>query len=243
MSLPPAELIFRVTGQRDAEAFESSGRRNADDIDAALGLVGKALTDFGRVLDFGCGCGRLTRFVHERLEPGATLSASDIDAEALQWLKRAVPAIETVENTHTPPLPFGERFDLIIGWSVFTHLDEPLQDAWLGELARVAAPGATLLLTVHGAYNWRHFVGEASGELQADVAEIARQLASRGFAHWRNDGWQAHFPDYYHTSWHLPRYLHAHWSRWFELVDVFGAAAWPTQDVVVLRARRSRWRR
>jgi SAM-dependent methyltransferase len=233
---PPSDLIFRVTGQRDPDAFATSGRLNAEDVETVLRLVNRDLGDFRRVLDFGCGCGRLTRFLAEQVDPGAMLCASDIDEPAVTWLRQALPAVRAVVNGHAPPLPFEPGgFDLIIGWSVFTHLDEALQDAWLQELSRVAAPGATLLLTVHGAYNWRFFADDAPEGLRQDVIEIGHALAAEGFAHWRNDGWQEHFPDYYHTSWHLPRYVHAHWSRWFEVEDVFGGTARPTQDVVVLR--------
>lgn len=233
---PPADLIFRVTGQDDAEAFAASGRANADDVETVLSLVGRDLGGFSRILDFGCGCGRLTHVLAERVGPDATLCGSDIDEPAVSWLRQALPRVRAVVNGHAPPLPFASgSFDLVIGWSVFTHLDEALQDEWLQELARVAAPGATLLLTVHGAYNWRFFAEESPDELHEDVVEIGRALASTGFAHWRNDGWQEHFPDYYHTSWHLPRYVHEHWSRWFQIEDLYGAAAQPTQDVVVLR--------
>ena len=41
-------------------------------------------------------------------------------------------------------------FDLIFNHSVFTHLDENYQDAWLAELERVTKPGGVLVLSVSG---------------------------------------------------------------------------------------------
>ena len=50
-----------------------------------------------------------------------------------------------------PPLPFDDaRFDLVLGYSVFTHLNVQYQDAWLGELRRLVRPGGILLLSISG---------------------------------------------------------------------------------------------
>lgn len=235
-TVPPPDLIFRVTGQRDTEVFVTSGRDSVEDIHAALAHTDRQLGDFRRVLDFGCGCGRITRLLEQELDPQAELFGCDIDGPAIEWLAEASPRIRTAVSGGEPPVPFEPGFDLVIGWSVFTHLDTDLQDAWLAELARISAPGATLLLTVHGAYNFGYFKDSLPDELDEDVAQIERQLAG-GFAHWRGDGWEQHFPDYYHTSWHLPDYVRERWSRWLEVDHILERGARPTQDVVVLHAR------
>jgi ubiquinone/menaquinone biosynthesis C-methylase UbiE len=54
-------------------------------------------------------------------------------------------------NASDPPLSFGaESFDFIYSISVFTHLPEEMQIAWLREMHRIAKVGATLVLTTHG---------------------------------------------------------------------------------------------
>ena len=56
-------------------------------------------------------------------------------------------------NNALPPLLFPDcAFDLVFAISVFTHLDEQYQLAWLAELRRVAQPGAILFSppTVNG---------------------------------------------------------------------------------------------
>jgi SAM-dependent methyltransferase len=47
-----------------------------------------------------------------------------------------------------PPTPFpADRFDLIYAFSVFSHLSEPVHEAWLGELSRILRPGGLLVVT------------------------------------------------------------------------------------------------
>jgi SAM-dependent methyltransferase len=235
-ALPPTDLVFRVTGQRDINEFLASGRRNVEDVEIALGLTGRKLSDFVQILDFGCGCGRLTIPLREAVGAGAAITASDNDRPAIEWLRESTLDLELHVNETLPPLPFPtQSFDLIIGWSVLTHLDEAYQDAWLQELSRVAGLSATVLLTVHGAHNWTFFK-TTSGVSTDELQRLESELATQGFAHWRGDGWESFFPDYYHTSWHLPRYVRRRWSRWFDVIDVYGGAARPTQDVVVLNA-------
>jgi len=41
-------------------------------------------------------------------------------------------------------------FDFIYAFSVFTHLSESGQVAWLAELSRILRPGGYLLMTTHG---------------------------------------------------------------------------------------------
>jgi SAM-dependent methyltransferase len=54
-------------------------------------------------------------------------------------------------NSLAPPLPFeGGRFGLVYALSVFTHLPEALQSAWMDEVRRVLRPGGHLVFTTHG---------------------------------------------------------------------------------------------
>ena len=73
------------------------------------------------------------------LLPGTKLAASEIDEVAVSWIREHYPDVEmaAIANNGFPPAPFNDdRFDLVLAYSVFTHLSVCYQDAWLAELQR-----------------------------------------------------------------------------------------------------------
>ncbi len=110
------------------------------------------MTDATRVLDFGCGCGRVLAYL--RREIAGELTGSDIDGEAIAWCQENLAEVGTfVRNEIMPPLPFPDAtFDLTYAVSVFTHLPKRMERAWLRELTRVTKPGGYLLLTTNGTH-------------------------------------------------------------------------------------------
>lgn len=100
-----------------------------------------------RVLDFGCGPGRVLR--HFAPEAGtAEFWGCDIDLPSVMWLNRHLsPPFRVFQNTEQPTLPLDSNsFDLVYGMSVFTHLNATW-NPWLMELRRILRPGAYAFLT------------------------------------------------------------------------------------------------
>ena len=154
--LPDEDLMWRVTSERDPVHFETSGRRSVEDLTRALSVVGAKLTDFKTVLDFGCGCGRIMRWLDE-LPPTVELHGVDVDAQAISWAAKHIPFARFSVNKALPPLEFPDGyFDLVFNHSVFSHLPEDYQDAWLAELNRVTSPKGLLLLSVGGEIGRAH---------------------------------------------------------------------------------------
>jgi SAM-dependent methyltransferase len=100
------------------------------------------------ILDFGCGCGRVTR--HWAKPVGPAIFGCDYNPELVGWCRGHLPSVRTELNGLEPPLPFDRRFDFIYAISVFTHLAEPLQFAWMNELGAFLNPGGALLFTTVG---------------------------------------------------------------------------------------------
>ncbi|HNT37280.1 MAG TPA: class I SAM-dependent methyltransferase, partial [bacterium] len=84
--LPPLELRRRVHRGDDAFSFNSVGATTFMQFQQVLKSLGfSGYQAFAHILDWGCGCGRSTRyFRHIR---GASVTGIDIDAEALAWCR------------------------------------------------------------------------------------------------------------------------------------------------------------
>lgn len=231
--LPPEDLVFRVMGNKDGPnpiRFLSSGREVAQSFVRALDQVDRRLRDFEQILDFGAGCGRVLRWLLPKA-PKSTWGACDIDEPAIEWVGENLPVASAIATQPLPALPFDDgQFDLVLGYSIFTHLPGDYQDAWLEELARVTRPGGTLLLTVHGSVAY-----EDAAAASPAHAQYMEAFNTEGFVYVSNDYWKDHFPAYYQTAYHHPSYVRRHWSQWLEVDAVLELGAYPNHDVVVAR--------
>ncbi len=231
--LPDEDRRFRVIGNRDRDGFLATGATDYHRLDRAVtALSGRRLHEFARVLDWGSGCGRVAR--HFPRSHASALTGCDIDHDNVAWCRAHLPGT-FVASAIDPPLPFDNAsFDLLYGISVFTHLREPLQLAWLDELARVTARGAYLLLTVHGP-TALEFASLREPELAATQASIARSGLLVASSNAQIDGHADHRGEYVNVF-HSHDYIRRTWSRHFDVVHILPGYIF-THDVVVLRKR------
>src|SRR5262249_54411154 len=129
--LPDAARRKRVSGGENPWAFRLEGYSMFVKLDRVLRrATGQGLGDLPRILDWGCGCGRVTRYFKSL--PGCALTGIDIDADNLNWCREHLGFGEFFQVPLRPPTTLAAAsFDLIIGISVFTHLKEPEQGEWL----------------------------------------------------------------------------------------------------------------
>jgi SAM-dependent methyltransferase len=200
--IPPAMLRFAVSGTGNRRAFERFGDRASRAIaDAVLSV--DPTPDLGRVLDFACGCGRVTAPL-QALWPQAELSGVDIDADAIAWCRENLRGEYVVVDA---TLPFSaETFDVAYAVNVFTHMDESEQFKWLGEIHRVLRPSGLFIATT-----WPPDLIDD----HPDAPEAQRMsLRARGFAFFSRPG--AGFNERF--AFHSVDYLRSAWSQWFELI-------------------------
>lgn len=223
---PPRHLQVRVVGGYSPE-FLKSGRDLIGDLNAVLARDDKTLRSFATILDFGCGCGRVLRPLRRHASSSQMLYGTDIDAEAIAWCRANYPQIAEFDvNPAMPPTSYPDAmFDFIYSVSIFTHLPEDMQFAWLKELQRIARPGGYLILSVHGRNYHR--------DLPAEGRSIVEQ---RGFFY-RVTGKTDGLPDFYQTAYHAPEYLRARWSRYFDIIAIRETAVSNMQDAVLCRRR------
>lgn len=240
---PPLDLIQRVSPPFTASNADTA-RRDFDEaavphlvgLERALGLLGCEFSDFERMLDFGCGPGRYIRHL-ESLAGTTEINGADIDAQAIEWLRENIAYGRFEVIPHEPPTGYPDHhFDLVLNHSVFTHLPEALQDAWMAELHRITRPGGVLLLTLHSTTQWNQAISdmENAGER---VDHLRASLEQQGIVFISDD----HFvgsthPDFYHTTFHAPWYVFEHWTRWFDLAAYVPLGS-DTQDLVIMRRR------
>ncbi len=99
-----------------------------------------------RVADIGCGCGRMLELLSQEYE-AVGVDASPIAVEFCR--KRGV---NVVQGALPDAVPLDQQsFDAVLMLDVLEHLDDDV--ACARSVARLLAPGGTLLLTVP-AYQW-----------------------------------------------------------------------------------------
>ncbi len=169
------------------------------------------------ILDWGCGCGRLTKHLSEYSD--AAICGVDIDSYNVDWCLKNLPRATFSLVDPWKPLPFEDAsFDFIIGHSVFTHLSEAAQFFWLDELCRVLKPGGALLVTVMSSLsllNDRLSEREMNNLLQAGYLDVGHQP----------DGVDEVEPGYYRKVYHRPEYIHHNWSTRFDILDILDGYA------------------
>jgi SAM-dependent methyltransferase len=144
---PPRELWEGWTDRE--EIYLRTGRRDMQFVLDTVTQAGEAPAEFSKVLDFGCGAGRMLRF-YPSDTPGLERWGVDIKAKFIAWAQQHLsPPLSFAVTTTLPHLPFeDDYFDLVFCFSVFTHMAE-LADAWFLELRRVLRPGGYLFITIH----------------------------------------------------------------------------------------------
>jgi len=152
------------------------------------------------------------------------LYGSDYNPILIRWCRRHLPFAQFETNQFSPPLRFQpDQFDFVYARSVFTHLAEDLQSAWMDELRRVLKPGGHLLLTVSG----DQFLSWLTPS-EAEQYRAGRLVVRGGEMEGRN----------YCAVFHPPSYVRQELiGKGFDLVDFIpgdAAKSYRLQDVYLL---------
>jgi len=154
--MPPRRLSF--VGRGD---FERTGREYLSHF-VELG----GLQPGDRVLDMGCGIGRMAIPLMGYLDDSGSYAGFDVGRAMIRWCQREITARRPEFEFAWAPVynqkysPFGTisaaqyrfpyedgSFDFVFATSLFTHLVRAETEHYLRETARVLRPGSTCLLT------------------------------------------------------------------------------------------------
>lgn len=216
---PPEHLRLRVHGGRDLDGYLRLGQTIAHDLNELLRSGTISVPSNARVLDFGSGPGRVVTWLRQQ-HADWQLHGTDIDAEAIAWARANLGDVGAFEcNLPMPPLGYADGyFDFIYSISIFTHLPEEMQNAWLKELARVTKPGGYLALTTH-----------AEHLLPPSVS-----MPSSGFFYSVGPGTDG-LPGFYQTSFQTSEYIQRVWGEYFRIEQILPRGLAQHQDLVVCR--------
>jgi SAM-dependent methyltransferase len=136
-----------------------------------------------RVLDVGCGTGRLAAPLLDHLGPEGSYEGFDRDAARIEWCNEHIAplhpafrfqAVDVFNSRRqkgtlaagelTFPYPDAD-FDLVFLFSVFTHMLPEGVERYLAEIARVLKPGGSAVIT------WFLLNGESERLLEEQLDE------------------------------------------------------------------------
>lgn len=150
-------------------------------------ILARAPAEVRASLDVGCGTGELVVKLARRY-PGARIAGVDISAAMLRQARQKDYGAATVElvegSVYTLPFP-DASFDLVTN-TISSHFYRDFTAA-ARELARVAAPGATLAMASLGNGPLRHLPGSTGKEIR--VGDMAYRAPAHQRAMLEEAGW------------------------------------------------------
>jgi SAM-dependent methyltransferase len=165
-----------------------------------------------RVLDFGCGWGRMLRFLARDVAPGDLYGCDPVEGILDVCRSTRVPAVLARSEFVPERLPFDERFDLAYAFSVFTHLSERAHQRCLDALHAALAPGGVLVVTVRPVA-YLHFEAKLH-DVEPDGSGYLFAPHPADPAHPQYDGGEMTYGEAVIT----PAYVRERWSERFELL-------------------------
>ncbi|MBJ2153582.1 class I SAM-dependent methyltransferase [Paracoccus sp. IB05] len=130
-------------------------------------LTSSELPENARILDLGCGFGRIAMALARRLGPDVAYTGLDPNADGIAWAQQNITPhypnfrfrrIDVKSKPYNPDgtedgarfrFPFDDAsLDLVFMISVLTHVDLPTVETYLRETARVLTPSGRLVTTI-----------------------------------------------------------------------------------------------
>lgn len=156
----PSYLLREASSIGDLGAFYAIG-------EAWAHITAKFLPPNPTVLDLGCACGKLARFLY--LIPNLKYIGIDLFLPAINWCQKNFSKVtgdrftfehfDGISEVYNPTgtiktrdykLPVGDgTIDMVVCGSLFTHLLKPDARHYLAEIQRVLKDGGQALISIH----------------------------------------------------------------------------------------------
>jgi len=179
-SMPSKGTQRAWTGEADHALLGKSVNFIRMAIGGHQGTTGKPISQ-GSALDFGCGWGRMIRLLYKYV-PADRIYGVDPWDESIRLCKECSLHANLFVSDYVPrslPTPTETRFDLIIAFSVFTHLSEKVAKIAAGTLRDVLSETGTIALSIRPREYWLRDVKFVSKQ---EARQFLRDHDDKGFA-------------------------------------------------------------
>lgn len=229
--LPPLGNMMQP-GPEAKENFIRLGTNIAKNVHEALSAH---IPDMNgrRVLDFGCGVGRLAMPLYHW--HGYPTDCVDVSPWCIGVVQKRLTDVNVKKINTLPPTPFPDNtFDGVYAVSVWTHLPLETQWPWLREINRILKPGGVAAITTSGYRALRYRREQRKQEGWTGVTDD--DLALEGVIYKdcdpkHHDG----VGSKYGYVAHDPEWTKENWGRLFDYVEFRPAAIYGMQDINVVR--------
>jgi SAM-dependent methyltransferase len=148
-NFPSDQIQINTTGQAGIDTLKEAFIFYQDCVEV-FNSFGAPIRKTDMLLDFGVGWGRITRFFLREL-PIENIYGIDVMEEFVNICKQTFRNDNFQLTTPFPPTQIpDEKFDYIVGYSVFSHLSEKACASWMREFYRILVPGGMVALTTRG---------------------------------------------------------------------------------------------
>lgn len=145
---PTDQIQINTTGQAGEETLKEAFVFYQDCVENFN--LARPIQESDTLLDFGVGWGRIARFFLREL-PLENIHGLDVMEEFVAICKQTFRTDNFQVTAPFPPTKIpDEKFNFIVGYSVFSHLSEDACASWMKEFNRILAPGGMVALTTRG---------------------------------------------------------------------------------------------
>jgi len=249
---PPEWLQQKVVGSSFRAAYEEASSFVKVSEQVRVDEGDRTLAESGPVLDFGCGCGRISRVLLTKV-PRERLYSVDVDPGMIAVVNATLPGLNAMTVSPMPPtIAADATFDSMFAFSVFSHLSEDAHRAWAGEFGRIIRPHGFAFITVMDSIFFAMIRGaqrsvaggneddfaKSFSTLLDDVDVAKRDYDAGGFVYVGSGGGGVLSGDYYGWAAASPDYVARTWDRaGFDVVRWIRSQVLFDQALVVLRRR------
>lgn len=165
-TMASAEAQRQWTGGSDDELLKKTVAFVRSMLSAYQQFVGNVAKP--RVLDFGCGYGRIMRLMYKYFSDDSIFGVDPWERSLEECRQHKMRGNLALSHWVPTSLPFNGPFDLIYAFSVFTHLSERVAEVCLATLREVISESGLLVISVRPEDYWDfHDGGKQSAQMKS----------------------------------------------------------------------------